>query len=491
MNGIRTHSITNRRGVTACMKQGSRRIFYMHEEERQQLLGPDTCGDFMPFYHNGTYHLYYLHKYCVYEVTTKDFVAYSEPRMALVCGSPEDQDWHIGTGGVIERNGLFHFYYTGFNESNRDLEGKYEQVLMRAISEDLVEWTKDSDFFVTPLTERYGGLHWRDPQVFWNDEAEEYWLAVTATEKNGALHRGGCTHIMKSFDLAEWVHGETIYAPRLFETHECHDIFKMGDWWYMVFSTYGRWWETHYRMAKSPSGPWITPHPDDMFDGRAYYAAKTVTNGVRRYLVGWQAIRSGKNDRNKYQWGGSLLVHELVQRGDGTLGVKLIDNIEESFQQEVPQTPSVHSGEWKISDAILGRESYGFGWVEIGAMPESCVFKAKVRWSEQTIACGLMLHTSGDQLDKWCQVRIEPTRQRIIFDRSNRFDDDHMFIEERYLLATDKLEADIKVVVYGNIILIYVNDTALATRAYDFEPGSAGLFVEHGEAQFIDIGIFK
>lgn len=473
------------------MKQGSRHIFYMHEEERKQMLGLDTCGDFMPFYYNEVYHLYYLHKYCVYEVTTKDFVSYSEPRLAIPCGTPEEQDWHIGTGGVIERNGVFHFYYTGFNESHRDLEGKYEQVLMRAVSTDLAEWHKDPSFFIPPYEERYGGLHWRDPQVFWNEQAGEYWMAVTATEKGGAIHRSGCTHIMTSPNLENWKHDETICAPRQFETHECHDFFQIGDWWYMVFSNYTRWWETRYKMARSPEGPWIAPKADDMFDGRSFYAAKSVSDGNKRYLVGWQAIRVNMDDSKNYQWGGSVLVHELVQRQDGTLGVAFIEKIEESFGQVLPIAPTVHSGEWTDGAAFTGKEEHGFGWLELARTPETCLVKAKVRWSEDTLAWGMMLRTSGAGLEKWCQVRVEPTRGRLVFDRSNKFHDDHLFIEERYLPLQNTYEAEIKVVMSGNIILIYVNDTALATRAYDFNPGSAGLFIEQGEARFTDVGIFK
>lgn len=30
---------------------------------------------------------------------------------------------------------------------------------------------------------------------------------------------------------------------------------------------------------------------DDKFDGRDFYAAKTVSDGKSRYLVGWQSIR--------------------------------------------------------------------------------------------------------------------------------------------------------------------------------------------------------
>lgn len=473
------------------MKQGSRHRFYLHEAERENMPGPDTCGDFMPFCHQGIFHLFYLHKYCVYEVLTKDFVHYGEPRMAIPCGSPEDQDWHIGTGSVVEHKGVFHFYYTGFNESYRDTPGKHEQVLMRAISTDLIHWEKDASFHVAPDTEHYGGLHWRDPQVFWNDQEQEYWMAVTATEKDADHNRGGCTHIMKSSDLTSWRAGTAIYAPGTFATHECHDIFRMGDWWYMVFSNYTRWWETRYRMAQSPKGPWITPAVDDMFDGRGYYAAKTVSDGKNRYLVGWQAFRTDMDDRKPYQWGGSTLVHELVQRPDGTLGVKPVQALEDSYRNMLPQVPVTRRGAWTFENGIRGREPFGFGWAEVARMTEDCLVRAKLSWTPETLACGLMLHTEGERLEKWCQVRLEPSRNRVIFDRSNKFDGDQLFIEERYVPLAGEHEAEIKVITSGNIAILYVNDTALAARAYDYEPGGLGLFVEHGEAVFTELDIME
>lgn len=472
--------------------RGNRQLFYMPEAERPKMLGLDTCGDFMPFYYEGVFYLYYLHKYSIYEVMTTDFVHYGEPRLAIACGSPEDQDWHIGTGGVIEKDGVFHFYYTGFNEANQYREGeRNEQVLMRAISTDLKEWRKDPEFFVRPDKERYGNLHWRDPQPFWNEEAGQYWLAVTATEKDGMSRRGGCTHVMVSDNLEQWRHGGTIYAPRQFETHECNDIFQIGEWWYMVFSNYTRWWETRYRMARSPEGPWITPAPDDMFDGRAFYAAKTVSDGSRRYLVGWQSIRANMDDKQHYQWGGSVLVHELVQREDGSLGVKPPETVREHFRLRDPIKPELRLGEWTVGDVTIGREPYGFGLLELGRMPADCLIRARISWSDDTIACGFMLRASGDKLDKWCQVRIEPRRGRLVFDRSNKFDTDQHFIEERYFNCEGIREAELTVIASGNVIVVYAYDTALATRAYDFETGSAGLFVESGEVRFTEIDILE
>ncbi|MFQ9639554.1 MAG: beta-fructofuranosidase, partial [Eisenbergiella sp.] len=88
----------------------------------------------------------------------------------------------------------------------------------------------------------------------------------------------------------------------------------MGDKWYLTFSNYSRWWETRYRVADSFDGPWEVPEQDDMFDGREFYAAKSVTDGNKRYMVGWESIREDCRDSGRDLWGGNLLVHDLVPR---------------------------------------------------------------------------------------------------------------------------------------------------------------------------------
>mgnify|MGYP001143180048 CR=1 FL=1 len=74
---------------------------------------------------------------------------------------------------------------------------------------------------------------------------------------------------------------------------------------------------------------------NDTFDGRAFYAAKSASVGAtksasdgaakstsgddgRRYMFGWLPTREGETDSGKWQWGGELVVHEVVQRADGT-----------------------------------------------------------------------------------------------------------------------------------------------------------------------------
>lgn len=44
--------------------------------------------------------------------------------------------------------------------------------------------------------------------------------------------------------------------------HEMPDLFKMGDWWYLITTEYSHASTQVYRMAKSLKGPWIAPDDD-------------------------------------------------------------------------------------------------------------------------------------------------------------------------------------------------------------------------------------
>lgn len=465
--------------------KGNRTIFYTPENQYPGMPHGEMCGDFMPFFWEGTFYLYYLYKYCVYAVETKDFVSFGEPYLVLQNGSPEDQDWHIGTGSVFAHEGVFYFHYTGFCESNHGVEGKNEQVVMRALSRDLKTWEKDPAFFFKPDTRYYGNLHWRDPHVFWNEEIRKYCMLITATEKEGAHLRSGCSAVYVSDDVRDWEHYKTLYAPRTFITHECHDCFRMGGKWYLSFSNYSKWWETRYRMADGFEGPWKVPKQDDMFDGREYYAAKSVTDGEKRYMVGWESIREGCKDSGKHIWGGNLLVHELVQRQDGTLGVKLPEKIEQSFKTPLSINGVARQGSFnEDAGKIEVFAEDGFGWAELGELRETCIFRTRITWDEKTQAAGLMIHADAD-LKKWCQLRLEVHRGRIEMDRYNRVDGDQYYLDERPIVFKEN-SAQVKLVVSGNIMLVYVDDVALAARCYEIGVGSIGIFTEYGKVTCTD-----
>ena len=44
-------------------------------------------------------------------------------------------------------------------------------------------------------------------------------------------------------------------------------------------------------------------------------------------MFGWLPTREGNKDEGNWQWGGNLVVHQLVQQRDGTLGCKLPESL--------------------------------------------------------------------------------------------------------------------------------------------------------------------
>ena len=83
-------------------------------------------------------------------------------------------------------------------------------------------------------------------------------------------------------------------------------------------------------------------------------------------------------------------------------------------------------------------------------------------------------------MKKWCQLRLEIGRGRILMDRYNRVDGDQLYQDERPITFKNN-SAEIRLVVSGNIMLAYVEDVALVSRCYEIGTGDIGIFVEYGK----------
>lgn len=463
--------------------KGCNFIFYTPEYQYEGMPHGEMCGDLMPFYENGVYTFIYLYKYCIYAVETKDFVHYDNFRIVLQNGTPQEQDWHAATGSVCKCKDQYYFYYTGFCEGNRGKEGKYEQAILRAVSRDMISWEKDKEFMFCPDEEHFAGRHWRDPHVFWNKALGKYSMLVTACEKDGEENRSGCTAVYVSDDILNWEYYNTICSPGIYPTLECQDCFEINGKWYLTYSSYGKQWETKYKVADAFEGPWITPAWDDKFDGRDFYAAKTVFDGKHRYLVGWQSIRKDCKNDSPYVWGGNVVVHELVQRKNGELGVKMPDTIRQAFTSPLERNVVVKRGEWDTGKIISGKAAAGFGLIELSPMKNVCLIKATLKWTKDTHAVGIMFHIDGEKMEQWCQLRLELSHNRIALEKSGKTEKDQFFDEERPIHFREDQYAEITVLTSNDIIVVYVDDVALCGRCYNYSVGNAGVFVEYGEVQ--------
>ncbi|GJM68996.1 hypothetical protein HMSSN036_12120 [Paenibacillus macerans] len=66
-----------------------------------------------------------------------------------------------------------------------------------------------------------------------------------------------------------WQYREPFYNPDKYITMECPDYFQMGDWHYLVYSTFSEKFVTHYKKSKTIEGVYTSPIPDT-FDGRGF-----------------------------------------------------------------------------------------------------------------------------------------------------------------------------------------------------------------------------
>jgi beta-fructofuranosidase len=425
-----------------------------------------------------------------HQASTSDFVHFTEHGEMLPKGTPNDQDLSVATGSVVEHDGKYHIFYTGYNSVLRK-QGKPEQGVMHAVSDDLLKWQKiPAETFFAPQ-DRYGRDDWRDPFVLWNQGAREYWMLVAARLKTGPSRRRGCTALCASKDLSQWEVRDPFWAPGLYFTHECPDLFRMGDWWYLVFSEFSERMQTRYRMSRNPAGPWHAP-ADDAFDVRALYAAKTCSDGKRRFLLGWNPLRTDAKDSGRWEWGGNLVVHELMQRQDGTLFAAIPKPVDRAFTKAVPHRFELVTGRSKITDRAIDLDAAeSFSAAVAGAMPDPGKIEATLQFSKDTRGCGLMLHV-GDDLDTCYYVRFEPLRGRLVLDKWPRPGDNQFMIEfERPVALKADTPLEVKVITDGSISEIYVaGQVAMSTRMYDLKGGRWGVFVEEGALQVRNPGVF-
>ena len=456
------------------------------------------AADFIPMYAEGKFQLFYLldwrngEKYGEgtpwYRISTNDFVNYEEHGEVIPRGTKEEQDLFIFTGCALKAHNKYHIFYTGHNHHMAGA-GKPIQAVMHAVSDDLQHWTKIPEHTFFAPTDRYEKNDWRDPFVFFNEETKEYNMLLAARFNKGIPRRRGLTAFCTSKDLVKWEVKDSFYAPHQFFTHECPDLFKIGDWWYLIFSEFTDLVATRYRMSRSLKGPWLTPK-QDTFDGHAFYAAKTASDGKNRFIFGWNPTRSDDKDNGGWNWGGNLVVHQIIQQPNGELTVRVPDTIRKAFIKPLQQ--EFKSGTNQIIGAkkeIEIKAKGTFNTAAAGKMPDTCRISTTVIFTKETKDFGCMLRCSDD-LDKSYYVRLEPHKNRIVFDMWPRSINEvnHMVELERPAELKPGLPISLEVFIDGNKGVVYVNNAvAMNFRAYDIPEGNWGFFVTEGTALFKNI----
>lgn len=442
-------------------------------------------ADIIPFYDKGKFKLFYLHDYRNRNISgegtpwrlieTENLVDYEEKGEVIPRGKITEQDLYIFTGSVYkEADDKYHIFYTGHNPHFKN-QGQVQGV-MHAISKDGLNWQKVAGYcFYAP--KGFEKDDWRDPFVYYDEKTKEYKMLLAARKKEGPKERRGCTVVCKSTDLYEWEFETIFWEPNAYFTHECPDLFKIEDTYYLLYSEFTDKCLTRYVMSKSLNGPWVAPI-DDCFDGRAYYAAKTtLSNDKRRYIFGWVPTKEEKLDVNHFMWGGNLLCHEIVQREDKTLGVKIPESVSKYFEQKRTSLPGA-----KL-ESLTGVLVHNL----VGKSSSAYKLSLDVKVKEPTYSFGILFNQNS-ALDKAYAYIFEPNKNRLFIDNFPcpewRFSNFRNV--ERYLEKRDRYHLEL--IYQDGIVVLYVDTLiALSCHVYDLPVGEISFFLKHGSVELENI----
>jgi beta-fructofuranosidase len=351
-------------------------------------------------------------------------------------------------------------------------------------------WTKRPDLtFGAPAG--YIPQDWRDPFVYRTAVGEPWQLVLAARYAEGPDRRCGVVARLTSTDLEQWTMAAPLWEPHRFIAQECPDVFQCGDWWYLVYSEFSDAFQTRYRIARGPDGPWLAAARDTV-DARAFYAAKSVEHNGRRFFIGWIPTKQG----DAWQWAGDLAVLEAHQEADGTLAFGLPEAVGAAYSdvQQVKLSP-VDGAAGVPGRGALDRYA---AWVG-DPVPEHCLISLTVDVEAGTQAFGLLLNATVDG-EEATVLRLEPQRDRVVLDRWPRgrtgpaqwqIDGDiPQIVELERSCPLPAGQHTVQVLLDGATGQVVVDDrVALSFRRDDRVADHLGFFVTDGRADLIALTV--
>ena len=452
-------------------------------------------GDPIPFYENGIFHLFYLYDarntmptfHPWYKVTTSDFATFTDTSGMIATGTANQQDGALGTGSVFKLNGIYYAFYTGHN-GNLDPKEK----IMLATSTDLKNWTKDPSFLLQ-ASWGYDRNEFRDPIVKEDKSTGTYKMLIATRSEVGLVSNStvpwrAVIAQYSSVNLRDWTLEKPFYEDTTTFITECPDVFTMGDYQYLIYSNIDDRM-IHYKYRLLTANTWITP-VNSVLDGIAFYAGKTVTDGINRYIAGWCPTKNKNSDAAIFDWAGSLVTHRLVQHPNGTLGIAIPNGVDNKFIINRALNAKIGFGTTKQGDAYTlkgnaSEKAFSVFDRETGAFKIKTHIKAtsSTQFGFEFGACGTRNEVFSIVFDLTKnQLRLD----KVIKNASS------LNVTQLPLNVPANTEFDITIISENSVCVIYINDEiAFTNRIYKMNQNPWAIFADNGEVTFSDLKIFK
>lgn len=438
-------------------------------------------GDPMPFYDPVAqdFKVMYLQEYRpnqadtyhpIWAVQTKDAASYTSMGELIPTGTAAEADAAIGTGSTVynESDGLYYTFYTGHTTGL--------EVVMYATSPDFKTWTKDRTFYLLGTDYGYSRSDFRDPFVYRGDDGAWHMLVSTTKDGKGSLAE------FTSPDLRTWQHAGVFMTMMWDRFYECPDLFRMGDWWYLVYSEKhsairrvqylkGRTLDELRATTAGDAGLWPDGH-EGFLDSRGFYAGKTASNGTDRYIWGWCPTREGNNNTavgaspNEPQWAGNLVAHRIIQHADGTLTLGPVPALETKYStpadvRVMAQSQSGISG--SDGNYTMGENSY----LLFNRLGVHNRIELTVQTASPSDRFGLSL-ARGTNSEKYYSIVVNPesdTQRKLNFEEEGPAGIGFVNGIDGYVFDTPS-DGRYHIVVYtdNSVCTVYVNDNVAYTN---------------------------
>ncbi len=367
----------------------------------------------MPFFHDGTFHLFYLldenhhqgknglggHQWA--HASSTDLVHWSHHPLAIAI----DEDWEcsICTGSVFYHDGTYYAYYATRMPD-------WSEALSLATSADGITFTKTAPNPFAAPPQGYS-RHYRDPFVFQDDRRGSFHMLVTAALTGPTLPQSqGCLAHLVSNDLRTWEITDPFLVPGYMDPPECSDYFYWNGWYYLLFSNSGI---TRYRISRTPFGPWLKPQVDT-FDGALARVLKSAPfTGDRRIGVAYLPTREHEHDTGAPLYAGNAVFREFIQHEDGSLGARFPPEMlpAEDHAVRVP-FEALTAGVTAHDQRLEIEAPEGFGAAMLRDVPMHARITGRVRPGGSAAVFGLLLRGSG-LYENGYELRFLPDLERV------------------------------------------------------------------------------
>ena len=447
---------------------------------------PINMWDTWIFQDDGEYHLFYLHGLGggnIGRAVSTDMIHWEV--LPAIMNMAEEGDWDergmVMTGNT-EKHG--NTYYMSYGSGRPGVKIGF------LTSKDLVNWKRYSKnpVLLSKAPYQEDTEHWRDLSTVYDKDKKQwdgYLFGI-----HGQTNRPSIAHVA-SKNYLEWEYNEPLFISEPYTRFndgfifmEVPDVFKMGDKYYVIFSSVrsrkdftsgrkdasGTW----YLTGSSKDGPYIVPE-EPLLLGYGH--------GRNDTYVGHTVMYKGQRLLYHHTWGDfgkvTLATPKLLhQNSDGTLELRFWKDLKKLekkvlFEQEEIEcrVKKENSREWKVIDGVTGQDMSITGKVKM-----TNTSQAGITWHIRgRKAQSIWFYPDEDMVTIGEAEYITSYYAQTI--NTSLFDD----YSKKGLLDG---EFDVRIMIRSHMVEVYINDQFIFATAMLNTPedgGGVGYWNEEGE----------